>query len=93
MTGWNWLYPQAISDWHVVAVADFNGDTVPDIVWMKDDTRQVTVHYFGGSDRATMTGWNWLNPNGVPGWHVVCALDFNGDGTPIWSGITTQPLS
>jgi len=95
LIGWNYLYPQGIPGWHVVAVADFNSDAVPDVVWMKDDTHQVTVHYFSGPDGTTFSGWNWLNPGGVPGWHVVAASDFNGDGVPdlVWLNESTSQIT
>jgi len=60
-----------IRGWHVVATADFNGDGVPDLVWMNDQTRQVTVHYYGGSGGATYQGWNWLNSSGISGWSTL----------------------
>ncbi len=53
-----------------VGAADFNGDGVPDLIWMNSSTRQVTVNYFGGAGGATYQGWNWLNQGGAPG----CAL-------------------
>jgi len=71
LQGWNWLDAQGIPGWHVVAAADFNGDGVPDLVWMNDTTRQVTVHYYGGAGGATLQGWNWLNSAGVPTWSIV----------------------
>lgn len=95
LNGWNWLYPQGVPGWHVVAVADFNGDFISDVVWMKDDTRQVTVNYFGGPKGATLIGWNWLNQAGARGWHVVGARDINGDGTPdlIWVNDATGQVT
>lgn len=81
--------------WHVAAVADFNRDGVPDLVWMNDTTRQVTVHYYGGAGGATDSGWNWLDPGGKPGWHVVGAGDFNNDGVPdlVWMNDTTHQVT
>ena len=82
--GWNWLNAGALG-WHVVAVADFNGDGQPDLVWQNDSTRAVTVHYYGGPGGATYQGWNWLH-SGAAGWRVVALADFNGDGQPdlVW---------
>lgn len=54
---WNWLYSNlGATGWHVVAIADFNGDGSPDLVWQNDATRQVTVHYYGGSGGAIDLG-------------------------------------
>jgi len=91
MTGWAWLNSTGNPGWTVVAVADVNGDGVPDLIWQNDTTRQVTVNYYGGKGGATMTGWNWLNAAGNPGWTVVGASDFNGDGKPdlVWQNNTT----
>src|SRR5712692_8104369 len=61
---------------------DFSGDGAPDLVWQDDTTRHVTVHYYGGAQGAVFQGWNYLNAGGIPGWKVVGAADFNGDGVP-----------
>lgn len=95
--GWNWLYPGlGAAGWHVVAAADFNGDGIPDLVWQNDDTRQVTVNYYGGQDGATYTGWNWLYAGlGAAGWHVVAAADFDGNGVAdlVWQNDTTGQVT
>jgi hypothetical protein len=94
-SGWNWLNAAGVPGWTVVATADFNGDGVPDLVWQNDTTAQVTVNYYGGPDGAVYQGWNWLNAAGVPGWTVVGAADFNGDGVPdlIWGNDTTGQVT
>ena len=92
---WHGLNQNGAPGWHVVAVADFDGDGHPDLVWQSDTTRQVTVHYYGGADGTTLLGWNWLNKNGAPGWHVAGAADFNGDDYPdlVWQNDTTRAVS
>jgi len=87
----SWLNQTGAAGWSLVAVADFNGDGVPDLVWESDSTRQITVHYYGGSGGATLMGWNWLNKSGALGWHVAAAVDFNGDRVPdlVWQCDTT----
>lgn len=57
--------------------------------------RQVTVNYYGGAGGATYLGWNWLNTTGDPGWTVVGANDFNGDGVPdlVWQNDTTAQVT
>jgi len=62
-----YLDPWGEPGWHVVAVADFNGDGVPDLVWQNYSTRQVTVWYMGGPNGATVQGWTYLDPAGQPG--------------------------
>ena len=91
--GWNYL-SSGFSGWHVAAVADFNGDSVSDLVWINDTTRQVTVHYYGGAGGATDIGWNWLDQGGEPGWHIISARDFDNNGTPdlVWYNDTTTQI-
>jgi len=93
--GWNWLNSGGIPGWTVVGAADFNGDGVPDLIWQNDSTRQVTVHYYEGAQGAVFQGWAWLNAGGIPGWKVVGAADFNGDGVPdlIWQNDTTRQVT
>ena len=94
--GWNWLYESGAPGWTVVAVADMNGDGVPDLIWEDNATNQVTVHYYGGSGGATDIGWAWLNSAGAPaGWRVVAAADFDGNGTPdlVWQYAPTGQVT
>jgi len=93
--GFNYLSAAGVPGWHVVAVADFNGDGVPDLVWQNDSTRQVTVWYMGGAGGAVVQGWNYLSAAGVPGWSIVAAADFNGDGVPdlVWQNDTTRQVT
>ena len=84
ITGFNVLYPAgSTSGWRAGAVADFNGDGVPDIVWQNISTGQVNVNYFGGGGGASMTGFNVLYGAGTTtGWHIIGALDLDNNGTP-----------
>jgi Beta-propeller repeat/FG-GAP-like repeat/Viral BACON domain len=93
--GWNWLNTGNNTGWRVVAIADFNSDGVPDLVWQNDATRQVTVHYYGGASGAVDQGWNWLNTSVNTGWRVVAAADFNGDGVPdlVWQNDATRQVT
>jgi len=91
---WNWLNKAGVPGWHVAAVADFNQDGVPDLVWVNDNTRQAVVHYYGGAGGAVYQGWNWLDEAGEPGWSVVAAADFNQDGVPdlVWQNDSTRAV-
>ncbi len=95
LQSWKWLQSSAVPGWTVEAVADFNGDGVPDLVWQEDATGKVVVHYYGGSGGAVFQGWNWLQSAPVPGWTVVGAGDFNRDGVPdlVWQSSTTGQVT
>ncbi len=77
------------------AAYDFDGNGVPDLVWLNNATSQVTVNYFGGPGGATLLGWNFLSQAGSPGWHVVAVADFNGDGVPdlVWQNDSTAQVA
>ena len=97
MTGWACLNcGRNLAGWSVVAVADMNGDGVPDLIWQNQTTGQVNVNYYGGSGGATMIGWAVLNSGaGTAGWHVVAAADFDGNHVPdlVWQNQTTGQVN
>ncbi len=95
LESWDWLNSAGVTGWHVAAVADFNGDGIPDLVWQNDSTRQVTVNYYGGTNGATYLGWNWLDSTGAPGWHVAGAADFDRNGVPdlVWQNDATGQVA
>ncbi len=69
--------------WQVVAVADFNGDGVPDLVYQNTSINQVNVDYYGGSGGSHFTGWACLSCGiDTNGWRVAAAADFDGNGVP-----------
>jgi len=90
----NWLDAGGQMGWTVVAEADFNGDGKPDLVWQNDSTRQVTVWYMGGLGGNVFQSVAWLNSASFPGWSVVAAADFNGDGVPdlVWQNDSTRQV-
>jgi hypothetical protein len=94
-TGWSWIQPANTPGWSVVAARDFNGDGKPDLVWQNDTTRQVTVWYMGGPEGNMVTGWNWIQATNIPGWKIVGAEDFSGDGRPdlLWQNDATRQVS
>jgi hypothetical protein len=66
----------------IVGLADFNRDGHPDLVVQNLSTREVSIHYLGGPDGATVEGSAHLGGTGLTGWTIAGALDFNGDGRP-----------
>jgi hypothetical protein len=92
LLSWSYLSSAGIPGWTIVGTADFDKDGHPDIVWQNDATRQVVVWYMGGPQGDTMLQWDYLSTNGVPGWTVVGAGDFNNDGHPdiVWQNDSTR---
>ena len=88
---YKWLAPSPTPGWLVVAVADFNADGHPDLVWQNTNTRQVVVWFLSGPDGSDFLGWDWISSESVPGWRVVAIADFNSDGSPdlLWQNDTT----
>jgi len=95
LLGWGYLAAKSVPGWKIVATADFNGDGRPDLVWQNDSTRQATVWYMGGPQGASLLGWTYLAANNVPGWKIVGAGDFNGDGRPdlVWQNDSTRQVT
>ena len=97
LIGWAVLNSGAgTSGWSVVAVADMNGDGVPDLIWQNSASGQVNVNYYGGAGGAVLTGFAVLNSGaGTAGWRVVTAADFDGNGTPdlVWQNVGTGQVN
>jgi len=83
------LYGGGLSDWRVVAVADINGDGIPDLVfqnsagqiyrWHLDGTG-ATINFSTGT--GLKPGSGFLYGSGLGGWRIVAVADINGDGIP-----------
>jgi hypothetical protein len=72
-----------VNTWQIVAVADFNGDGFPDVVW-QDSASGNTQVWFLGPPGITILGSATIT-SGNP-WRIVAAADFNQDGYPdlVW---------
>jgi hypothetical protein len=84
----------ADQQWRVVAVADFNGDTRPDLLWQHQTNGTTSVWYMNG---ARMTESAWVSQVVVadPGWKIVSAADWDRNGKPdlLWQNRTTGGVS
>ncbi|MCX6982081.1 MAG: peptidylprolyl isomerase [Verrucomicrobia bacterium] len=87
--GSGFLYGGGLSDWRVVAVADINGDGIPDLVsqnsagqiykWILDGTGN-TINFSTGI--GIKPGYGYLYTGGLGDWRILAVADINGDGIP-----------
>ena len=91
--GSNSLATSGVTGWRLVAIADFNGDGAPDLVW-QNAASQVLVWYMGGSQGNVPQSSDWLSAGDETGWTVVGANDFDGNGTPdlVWQNTATRQV-
>jgi trimeric autotransporter adhesin len=80
------------SNWSIVGIADFNGDSNPDLLWRNSSDGRTVIWY--------MTGpvWNGgyaevLPTLNDPNWSIVAVRDFNNDGSPdlLWRNTSSTP--
>ena len=82
-------------DWKAVAVGDFNGDGVPDVLWQNATTGVVAawlLDFSGNVMRALDLSWRCGPDTGCSrDWRVVGTGDFNGDYKTdvLWFNATT----
>ena len=70
--------------WRIAAIADFNGDGYPDIVWQNSSSGVSQIWFMTGPQGTTLlqaSAFSGPNP-----WRIVAANDFNQDGHPdmVW---------
>ncbi len=70
----------AANTWRIVAIADFDGNGTPDLVWQDPVHGGVQVWLMGGVGGTTIL--SAANITSANPWHVVSAADFNQDGHP-----------
>jgi Astacin (Peptidase family M12A)/FG-GAP-like repeat/Divergent InlB B-repeat domain len=90
-----WLNSGDLPGWTLVGAADFNGDGHPDLMWLNQSTGQAAVWYMGGAGGNVYQSFGWLNSGSLPGWTLVGAADFNGDGHPdlMWQNNSTGQVA
>jgi hypothetical protein len=76
--------------WDIKGIADFNGDSRPDILWRNELTGENTVWFMGGTQN-TQIGSSAALPREVRGWDIKGIADFNGDQRPdlLWQHTQT----
>jgi hypothetical protein len=86
--------PGSYPGWTLVAVADMDGNGVPDLVWQNDGTRSVGVWYMGGAHGTSLLSVSYPAPGTYPGWTLVSVHDMNGDGIPdlVWQNDSTRAV-
>lgn len=70
------------TDWEIRAVADFNGDTHPDVVWQHKTNGRLAVWFMSGSSLIAGSGLATLSGTSVEtdlDWKIVGAGDVNRD--------------
>lgn len=75
--------------WHVVSMADFNGDGHPDMLWQNNATNQLVIWYLNGSQ--VITYGNPFATVSDTHWQVAGVADFDGDGRAdlLWENSAT----
>ncbi len=75
--------------------ADFNLDSIPDILYWNKNTGSTSIWYMGGANGAVRQSFASVDPNGVSfpstAWMPVAATDFDGDQVPdilYWNKVT-----
>jgi hypothetical protein len=77
-------------NWSIVGVADFNGDSKPDLLWRDSSTGRTTIWYMDGP--TWNGGYADVQPTvSDPDWQIVAIRDFNTDGSPdlLWRNSST----
>src|SRR2546423_1885380 len=92
---WSGAYahlPQVAKEWDIAAVADFNGDGKPDLVWQNTSSGQRSIWFMNGS---AWSGSYALLQTVPPAWRIAAAADFDGDNKPdlVWQNISTGERS
>jgi hypothetical protein len=89
-----WPAPGSYPGWTLVTAADFDGNGCPDLVWQNDATRSVGLWYMGGAQCTSQLGLGWPAPDSYPGWTLVGAADFDGNGCPdlIWQNDASRSV-
>jgi hypothetical protein len=66
------------TDWHAVAIGDFNNDSLDDVIWQNDNG---TIREWLGQSDGTFAGnIDHVNFVARAGSHLIGSGDFNGDG-------------
>jgi hypothetical protein len=72
------------NSWRIVAVADFNQDSRPDVLWQEPTTGAAQLWFMGGALGNQIISAVTITPGNS--WRIVAAADFNQDNRPdiVW---------
>jgi len=70
----------AAPNWALIAVADMNGDGVPDFLFQNGITNQISIWFMQAGGMAFTSAP--VIATAAPGWHLCAAADINQDGVP-----------
>jgi hypothetical protein len=87
-----YLSPSSVGpEWRVAAIADFNADAKPDILWQHKKTGTTYVYYMNG---LTKTSGAYVGTQVPPEWEVAGAADMNADNKPdlLWRHAVTGQM-
>jgi hypothetical protein len=86
------ITPGAVTDvnWRVIAAADMNGDSKPDLIWQHLKTGRITTWLMNGTVMQDARSFSMDGPTD-PDWQVRGVADVNNNGSPdiLWQHDTT----
>ena len=77
--GSGYIYNQPLTDWNLVAAADFTGDGKTDLLFQNKTTGEVYLWVLNGTTISTSRS---IFASGLAAWKVFGSADVNGDGKP-----------
>jgi FG-GAP-like repeat/FG-GAP repeat len=76
------VHPRSDPAWRLSAIADFDGDGKPDLVWHRtNNTGEARIWLMNGTNQKP-GGDVVVTPSPDNGWEIPAVGDFNGDGKP-----------
>ncbi len=90
------ITPGSVSDtnWRIIAAADMNGDSRPDLVWQNLATGRITTWQMNGTTMQNAGPFSTVGPTD-PNWQMRGVADVDDDGTPdlLWQHVRTGHIA